>query len=142
MFCRYCGGEIGERDQFCQYCGREQDSPGISKQSRKLTELKIPNETKNPGAASSMGFLLGWILLGPVGYIYLEQWNWFWLTFIIQLFAIPLTFGLAYIVLPVVFAFHQYQMAKEINKRIIAERDGKKQDAETANVLDEEPEDQ
>ncbi|MCD6379976.1 zinc ribbon domain-containing protein [bacterium] len=140
MFCRYCGKIIGDNDQFCQYCGREQNHLGSSeslKKRLKLTELKTPKETKNPGVAASMGFLLGWIFLGPVGYIYLEQWNWFWLTFIVQLFAIPLTFGSAYIVLPVVFAFHQYQMAKEINGNIIAGRDGKNADTDEAGIVNE-----
>jgi len=138
MFCRYCGKEISENDQFCQYCNKEQEtSSEFTKQRRKLTELKIPNETKNPGVAASIGFLFGWIILGPVGYIYLEQWKWFWLTFIIQLFAIPLTFGLAYILLPVVFAFHQYQMAKEINEKIIAGRNGESDGADEVDVLNE-----
>jgi hypothetical protein len=125
MYCRYCGKEIGEEEQFCQYCGREQVPPlgsELTAKGRKLTRLKVPGETKNPGAAASLGFFLGWIFLGPVGYIYLEQWNWFWLTFVIQLFAVPLTLGLAYLVIPIVLAFHQYQMAKQINELVITRR--------------------
>ena len=73
--------------------------------------------------AASLGFFLGWILLGPVGYIYLGQWNWFWLTFVIQIFAIPLTAGVAYILLPVILAIHQYQMAKNLNEMVVAARE-------------------
>lgn len=127
MFCRFCGQEIGEEEQFCPHCGKDQGvalSADLAQKGRKLTRLKLPGETKNPGAAASLGFFLGWIFLGPVGYIYLEQWNWFWLTFILQLFVIPLTLGLAYIIIPVIFAFHQYQMAKEINERVMAQRNG------------------
>jgi len=83
-----------------------------------ITKLNIPDERKSPGVAAALGFFLGWVFLGPLGYGYLGQWNWFWLTFIIEIFAIPLTVGLAYIVLPIVFAIHQYQMAKDINRAI------------------------
>jgi len=126
MYCRYCGKEISEEERACPFCGREQYEPAeseIAARGKKLTRLKVPVETKNPGAAASLGFFLGWIFLGPVGYIYLEQWNWFWLTFILQLFVIPLTLGLAYLVIPILLAFHQYQMAKQLNEMVLAERD-------------------
>ncbi|MGM0484728.1 MAG: hypothetical protein ACQERI_09285, partial [Candidatus Krumholzibacteriota bacterium] len=55
--------------------------------------------------------------------VYLEQWNWFWLTFIIQLFAVPLTLGIAWIIIPVLLAFHQYQQAQQINKLVLARRE-------------------
>jgi len=126
MYCKFCGKEIEEQDQFCPYCGREQTEPlsaRINHSGRKWTELKVPNDTKNPGVAASLGFFLGWFFLGPIGYVYLEQWNWFWLTFIIQLFAVPLTFGIAWIIIPVLLAFHQYQQAHQINKLVLARRE-------------------
>ncbi len=81
-----------------------------------ITKLSIPAERKSPGVAAALGFFLGWLFLGPLGYGYLGQWNWFWLTFVIEIFAVPLTVGLAYIVLPIIFAIHQYQMAKDLNR--------------------------
>ena len=121
MYCQHCGDKAKEGSAYCESCGRPlvKAPPGGGKlYAYELTRLTIPEETKNPGVAASLGFFLGWILLGPVGYIYLGQWNWFWLTFVIQIFAIPLTAGVAYILLPVIFAIHQYQMAKELNEMI------------------------
>jgi hypothetical protein len=124
MYCQHCGKEIEDDGTFCVYCGKsakdEKSRRGMY--GHELTRLKVPTDTRNPGVAASIGFFLGWIFLGPVGYIYLGQWNWFWLTFVIQIFAVPLTAGVAYMLLPVVFAIHQYQMGKELNEMIIAER--------------------
>lgn len=124
MFCQHCGKEIKEGSTFCPSCGKtlKSEVPYRGMYEHELTKLKTPTDTKNPGVAASIGFFLGWIMLGPVGYVYLGQWNWFWLTFVIQIFAIPLTAGLAYILLPVVLAIHQYQMAKELNELVVAER--------------------
>jgi hypothetical protein len=127
MYCQHCGEQAREGTAYCENCGRplEKAPPGVGKlYAYELTRLTIPEETKNPGVAASLGFFLGWILLGPVGYIYLGQWNWFWLTFVIQIFAIPLTAGVAYILLPVIFAIHQYQMAKELNEMVADARNG------------------
>lgn len=124
MYCQHCGKEIEKGGTFCVYCGKgfseERGSRGMY--GHELTKLKAPEEMKNPGVAAAIGFFLGWIMLGPVGYIYLGQWNWFWLTFVIQVFAIPLTAGVAYVLLPIVFAIHQYQMAKELNDMILGNR--------------------
>ncbi|MBN1164242.1 MAG: zinc ribbon domain-containing protein [Candidatus Krumholzibacteriota bacterium] len=124
MYCRYCGKEMEEGSTFCVYCGkgRDKETTGKSMYMHEWTKLRTPDESKNPGVAASIGFFLGWILLGPIGYVYLGQWNWFWLTFVIQIFAVPLTAGVAYILLPVVFAIHQYQMAKELNEMVVAAR--------------------
>jgi len=129
MYCKNCGGEIPDNARFCPYCGgRLFIGGGLSgadaaevfdgMYGNGITKLNIPDERKSPGVAAALGFFLGWVFLGPLGYGYLGQWNWFWLTFIIEIFAIPLTVGLAYIVLPIVFAIHQYQMAKDINRAI------------------------
>jgi hypothetical protein len=56
--------------------------------------------------------------MGPVGYIYLGQWNWFFITLVISVLVYILTFGVAYALFPFVFAFHQYQMARELNEMI------------------------
>jgi hypothetical protein len=123
MYCQHCGEEAREGSAYCQNCGRPLEKAPAGKgrlYAYELTRLTVPGETKNPGVAASIGFFLGWILLGPVGYIYLGQWNWFWLTFVIQIFAIPLTAGVAYILLPVILAIHQYQMAKELNEMAAA----------------------
>ncbi len=119
MYCRYCGNEIGENEKFCSNCGKGAESKSFSQKlySHDITKLKTQKEMKSPGAAAAIGFFMGWIMLGPVGYIYLGQWNWFWLTFVIQILAYTLTFFIgAYIILPIIFALHQYQMAKDINE--------------------------
>lgn len=117
MYCQFCGREMAEDSEGCIYCGKTlKAEPAPSRMYRhEFTKLKPPMEIKNPKVASLLGFLLGWILLGPVGYVYLGQWNWFWITFLIQIFAYPLTLFIAYPLLPVVFAIHQYQMASELN---------------------------
>jgi hypothetical protein len=123
MYCQHCGKEAREGSAYCRNCGRPLEKAPAGKgklYAYELTRLTVPGETKNPGVAASIGFFLGWILLGPVGYIYLGQWNWFWLTFVIQIFAIPLTAGVAYILLPVILAIHQYQMTKELNEMVAA----------------------
>ncbi len=117
MYCKFCGREIADGSETCIYCGKGLDAtPVPGKMYRhEFTKLKPIAEEKNPKVAALLGFLLGWILLGPVGYIYLGQWNWFWITFLIQIFAYPLTLFIAYPLLPIVFAIHQYQMANELN---------------------------
>jgi len=37
---------------------------------------------------------------------------------VVTLIAYPLTFGVAYALFPFVFAFHQYQMARELNEHL------------------------
>jgi len=127
MYCQNCGEKAREGSAYCENCGKPfgKAASGMNKlYAYELTRLTVPAETKNPGVAASLGFFLGWILLGPVGYVYLGQWNWFWLTFVIQIFANALTLGVAYILLPVIFAIHQYQMAKELNEMVVAGRAG------------------
>jgi hypothetical protein len=126
MYCQHCGQKAREESAYCENCGKplvEKAKGGRGLYAYEWTRLSVPEDTRNPGVAASLGFFLGWILLGPVGYIYLGQWNWFWLTFVIQIFAIPLTAGVAYILLPVIFAIHQYQMAKELNEMVVIVRE-------------------
>ena len=131
MYCRFCGKEMAEDEKVCVYCGRDNQGAYATKKiySHELTRLQAQKEEKNAGVASALGFFFGWIFLGPVGYIYLGQWNWFWLTFVMQILIYPLTLGIAYPVLPIVFAIHQYQMAKELNE--IREMENGGPDAET-----------
>ena len=137
MYCQKCGTKAKEGSAYCENCGEalpKAPAGGGKLYAYELTRLTIPEDTKNPGVAASLGFFLGWILLGPVGYIYLGQWNWFWLTFVIQIFAIPLTAGVAYILLPVIFAIHQYQMAKELNDMVVTARAAEPEDDEGAGI--------
>jgi hypothetical protein len=125
MYCQHCGREVEDGATFCAFCGgplKKEVPAGSKLYAYELTRLRVPDDTKNPGVAAAIGFFLGWLLLGPVGYVYLGQWNWFWLTFVVQIFAIPLTVGVAYILLPVLFAIHQYQMAKDLNVMVVEKR--------------------
>ena len=122
MYCKYCGVEIDDGADFCSACGKKLKD-GEARHTiykHELTRIKAPKEPKNPKAAAALGFFMSWIFLGPVGYIYLGQWNWFWLTFIIQIFAYPLTAFFAYPLLPIVYGIHQYQMAKDVNELFAA----------------------
>lgn len=119
MYCQYCGKEVSAGEDFCRHCGiglKKMPGKGVMYR-HELTRLKVPKEKKSPGVAAAIGFFLGWLFLGPVGYIYLGQWNWFWITFLIQIVAYPIT-GIvpAYILLPIVYGIHQYQMANELNE--------------------------
>lgn len=136
MYCQYCGSEIDEKDEFCASCGNRLKSVPFKQKlySHDLTKLKLPRERKSPGVAAALGFFLGWIGLGPVGYIYLRQWNWFWITFVIEIIAIPVTLGTALAVLPFIFAFHQYDMARELNEHLVAERERAGLEAETGEA--------
>ncbi len=116
MYCKHCGMEVEEKAELCVHCGRRlRSSFSTFLENSELTQLRPQQNNKSPGLAGFLGFILGWILLGPVGYLYLGQWNWFWITIVITIIAYPLTFGIAYVVFPFIFAFHQYQMAKELN---------------------------
>jgi len=120
MYCKNCGNEVDEKAELCIHCGhRIRTSFSSFLENSELTRLKIQREPKSPGLAAFLGFCLSWIFLGPVGYLYLGQWNWFWITLAITVVAYPLTgiiFG--YVLFPFIFAFHQYQMANELNARL------------------------
>ena len=124
MYCKHCGVEISEGADWCSACGGRLKNGEAEKgiYRHEFTRIRAPKELKNPKAAGAIGFLMSWIFLGPVGYIYLGQWNWFWLTFIIQIFAYPLTAFFAYPLLPIVYGIHQYQMAKDVNELVAAEQ--------------------
>lgn len=128
MYCRHCGKEVEDGAVFCSFCGgrlRNGAPPaGGRLYAHGLTRLKIPGETKNPGVAAAIGFFLQWMFFGAFGYGYLGQWNWFWLAMAGQFLAILFTFGTAYILLPILFAVHQYQMAKDLNLMVVEERSG------------------
>lgn len=123
MYCTHCGKELSGGAEFCSYCGKRSGAAPATERGlykHEFLRLRAPKEVKNPKGAAALGFFLSWIFLGPVGYIYLGQWNWFWLTFIIQIFAYPLTAFFAYPLLPIVFGLHQYQMARDVNELVPA----------------------
>ena len=80
-----------------------------------MTRLKAPREPRSPGLAGFLGFVLSWLFMGPVGYIYLGQWNWFFVSIVVYGVSLLVTLGISYVVFPFLFAFHQYQMAQELN---------------------------
>jgi hypothetical protein len=117
MYCKYCAQEIEEKAEICPHCGRRvRSSISVFLDNSEFTRLRPIREKKSPGLAGFLGFFLSWVLLGPVGYLYLGQWNWFWITLAISVVAYPLTFGIVYVLFPFVFAFHQHQMAKDLNE--------------------------
>lgn len=129
MYCKYCGADVAEEAVVCVHCGRRLKTSlgGLIKAGTALHVLERP---KSPGLAAMLGFVLSCFFLGPVGYIYLGQWNWFWFTLGLSLlawllFVVPLVafspfflilLALAYSPIPLVFAVHQYQMAKKLNR--------------------------
>ena len=119
MYCKYCGREVDKKSELCVHCGRRlRSSVTAALEENEWTRLRPLREPKSPGLAGFLGFVLSWVVMGPVGYIYLGQWNWFFITFVVTLIAYPLTFGVAYALFPFVFAFHQYQMARELNEAL------------------------
>ena len=101
MYCKFCGKEIDDKAELCVHCGRRVKSSFISFiENNEMTRLRPVKETKSPGLAGFLGFLLSWVLLGPLGYLYLGQWNWFWITLVITVITYPLTFGLALVLFP------------------------------------------
>ena len=124
MYCKYCGKQIEEKAEICVHCGRRIRSSITSFfESSEFTRLRPQRNLKSPGLSGFIGFVGGWLLLGPLGYLYLGQWNWFWLTILISVVAFLFSFGLAYVLFPFIFAFHQYQMTKELNELYEQERD-------------------
>ena len=120
MYCKHCGKSVEDKAAICVHCGRSvRSSLSSALESNEITKLRPVKEAKSPGLAGFLGFFLGLIpFVGPVGYLYLGQWNWFWITFIVSAIAYPLTVGLAWVIFPFVFAFHQYQMAKDLNESL------------------------
>ena len=117
MYCKKCGQGVEDKAEICIHCGhRLRSSFSTFLENSELTQLRPQKNIKSSGLAGFLGFILGWFLFGPVGYLYLGQWNWFWITVVITIIAYPLTFGIAYVLFPFIFAFHQYQMAKELNE--------------------------
>ena len=105
MYCKYCGKEVEVRAELCVHCGRRlRSSISIWFENSELTQLRPQLSPKSPGLAGFLGFVLGWIFAGPFGYLYLGQWNWFWLTLVIYIVALPLTAGKAYVIFPFIFA--------------------------------------
>jgi hypothetical protein len=131
MYCKYCGKEIEEKAEICVHCGRRvRSSISSFLENNEITRLRPVKDQKSPGLAGFLGFLLSWILLGPLGYLYLGQWNWFWITLVITVIAYPLTFGLALVLFPFIFGFHQYQMAKELNEALKSTKESESSPAE------------
>ncbi len=116
MYCKHCGSKNEQKAEICTHCGKRQRSSFAEfLDNSDLTRLRPQQTVKSPGMAGFLGFILGWVLLGPFGYVYLGQWNWFWITMVITIIAYPITAFVAVAVFPFIFVFHQYQMAKELN---------------------------
>jgi hypothetical protein len=116
MYCKFCGREVDEKAEVCVHCGRRiRSSVSSFLEGSEFTRLKPPREPRSPGLAGFLGFVLSWLFMGPVGYIYLGQWNWFFVAVVVYGVSLLITLGISYVVFPFLFAFHQYQMAQELN---------------------------
>jgi hypothetical protein len=132
MFCKFCGKEITTHTEICPHCGARVRY-SVKTTMDRLLETRPVDEEKSPSLAAALGFLLGWIFLGPLGYIYLGQWNWCWITLIAYFIAMLPSFGLVYLFYPFLLAFHQYWMAKELNAGL-RERTGEGGEGGTARL--------
>ena len=121
MYCKFCGREVDEKAELCVHCGRRiRSSFSTFLEGSEITRLKPQREPKSPGLAGFLGFVLSWLFMGPVGYIYLGQWNWFFVGMIVYGVTLLISIGTAYVVFPFLFAFHQYQMAQDLNETLAA----------------------
>lgn len=120
MYCKFCGREVDEKAETCVHCGKPLRTSFL--EHSEFTRLKVPREPKSPGLAGFLGFVLSWLFMGPVGYIYLGQWNWFFLSVVIYTLVLILSVGFAWAVFPFIFAFHQYDMARQLNTMLASSR--------------------
>jgi TM2 domain-containing membrane protein YozV len=121
MYCKFCGREVDDRAERCTHCGRQlKGSFSRFLENSEFTRLKPQKTAKSPGLAGFLGFVLSWMFMGSVGYIYLGQWNWFFLTVVVYGVSLLISLGTAWVVFPFLFAFHQYQMAQELNEMLAA----------------------
>ena len=137
MYCKFCGREVDEKAEVCVHCGRRiRNSVSSFLEGSEFTRLKPAREPKSPGLAGFLGFVLSWLFMGPVGYIYLGQWNWFFVTVVVYGVSLLITLGISYIIFPFLFAFHQYQMAQELNEMLPsrARPDGEKPGVQTGGT--------
>jgi hypothetical protein len=120
MYCKFCGREVDDKAEVCPHCGRQiKSSFSNFLETSEFTRLKRQSTPKSPGLAGFLGFVLSWMFMGSVGYIYLGQWNWFFVTMVVYGVALLISLGTAWVVFPFLFAFHQYQMAQELNKMLV-----------------------
>ena len=121
MYCKFCGREVDEKAERCTHCGRQiKGSFSNFLETSEFTRLKRQSVPKSPGLAGFLGFVLSWMCMGSIGYIYLGQWNWFFLSIVVYGVALLISLGTAWAVFPFLFAFHQYQMAQELNEMLAA----------------------
>lgn len=121
MYCKFCGREVDEKAERCAHCGRQIKASFSSfLETSEFTRLKLQSMPKSPGLAGFLGFVLSWMCMGSIGYIYLGQWNWFFLTIVVYGISLLISLGTAWVVFPFLFAFHQYQMAQELNEMLAA----------------------
>jgi hypothetical protein len=137
MYCKFCGREVDEKAEVCVHCGRRiRSSVSSFLEGSEFTRLKPPREPRSPGLAGFLGFVLSWLFMGPVGYIYLGQWNWFFVAVVVYGVSLLITLGISYVVFPFLFAFHQYQMAQELNAMLPSrsQPDGEKPGVQTGGT--------
>ena len=121
MYCKFCGREVDEKAERCVHCGRKiKGSVSNFLETSEFTRLKLQTTPKSPGLAGFLGFVLSWMCMGSIGYIYLGQWNWFFLSILVYGVALLISLGTSWVVFPFLFAFHQYQMAQELNQMLAA----------------------
>jgi|SRR5688572_16352880 TM2 domain-containing membrane protein YozV len=119
MYCKFCGREVDEKADRCVHCGKQiKGSVSSFLETSEFTRLRPQKTPKSPGLAGFLGFVLSWMFMGSIGYIYLGQWNWFFLTVVVYGISLLISLGTSWFVFPFLFAFHQYQMAQELNEML------------------------
>ncbi|HKW12928.1 MAG TPA: zinc ribbon domain-containing protein [Candidatus Krumholzibacteria bacterium] len=119
MYCKFCGREVDEKAAVCPHCGKQTRSSFSNfLETSEFTRLKLQKTPKSPGLAGFLGFVLSWLCMGSIGYVYLGQWNWFFVSIVVYGVSLLVSLGTGYFLFPFLFAVHQYQMAQELNSML------------------------
>jgi len=107
--CKDCGKEISKNAELCPNCGIRLRK--TKQQDHYIT--KGITTRRDVWVAAALGFFLG-----PFGYLYLGRYGLCFLMFICGIIIVATLGFWAAPVLWVLWAFHQYMIAKEINEEL------------------------
>lgn len=106
--CKDCGKSISKNAEMCPNCGVR-----LKKTKAEYHITKGITTRKSPGTAAILG-----ILFGPLGYLYVGRLGLCILWLIIGIILVIATTGIAAPILWIVWAVHQYSIAKRINEEL------------------------